>query len=736
MFPGRLKFVLPLFVLLFVHSAANAQNYTQNEQNCFNMVQGKVAWDQAGRKQWMDQNIRLLCNGTTDPAATIACFQAEIAKKDSYSDATRACLPGSVKTPTPTPKPPSGLVVISPGQGGSSPPAASTYNPWGYTQTEMDCHKAVQLKVRWMPPINNLPPGSTDSGVVWADESLHALCKGTTNPTATIACFNRVMGSTQDPQQGIKQCATTPPANGRRVDFTYYDTPPEEQELTPDELDPAEVEMVNAPLSTDDTAKVMEWIAKKTASNLSPYCYKGSYSRGAGLIPGRVADCPAGYTNNGATCGRNADTIGKGSVTPSCPAGHTNTGFYCYQGPDTYSAPSRLANCEAGYTNMGLYCQKSPPFGSTSTTMVCPTGYFLGPAKRCFQNCRAGYTNNGETCGRGAVNLGMDSMTCPFGYSLRRASGRCVASCPEGYSNTGETCYRPPSTLGMGSMLCKAGEERTAARCFATTNDGCGPGQEKKGGLCYTACRSGYSGSATECYQSCPATQPIECAAGCAKTSTGCALTTANMIIAPLLMAYSLATLGGGSQVSQLGAAAGQAGVAANAGKIASAASAGRMLRIFNSIKKAASAAKGAASTAVGSVKTFIGPDNLVTLTNGVAKLKTANKVRVNVSGGYRLVNTYAGEYSTRFSELTSPEIAAEIDKRFGPIGARQVKMAWARHNLGLMLQAKGFETAQTVMGMISAFDPTGITGVVSAFLHPVCADDAAFPTITVLYKD
>src|SRR6185295_20382741 len=138
--------------------------------------------------------------------------------------------------------------------------------------------------------------------------------------------------------------------------------------------------------------------------------------------------------------------------------------------------------------------------------------------------------------------------------------------------------------------------------------------------------------------------------------------------------------------------------------------------------------------------ETFLGPENFNTLKAGFSILKTGgtnlNRARVTISGTARLYFTYAGEYSNRFSELTSKEINDEIDNHFGRVGAKQVKMAWARQHVALMLQAHGFETAQTVMGIVSAFDPTGITGVVSAFMHPVCEDRTPFPTVTVRYKN
>jgi len=62
------------------------------------------------------------------------------------------------------------------------------------------------------------------------------------------------------------------------------------------------------------------------------FCWRDSYGRSAGEMPGRVADCPPGYTNNGATCGRGADTILVGSEVADCPAGYKNMGLTCYRG--------------------------------------------------------------------------------------------------------------------------------------------------------------------------------------------------------------------------------------------------------------------------------------------------------------------------------------------------------------------------------------------------------------------
>ncbi len=130
-----------------------------------------------------------------------------------------------------------------------------------------------------------------------------------------------------------------------------------------------------------------------------------------------------------------------------CPAGYTNTGYTCYQGPNTYSAPSVLANCPAGYTNMGLDCQKGANIFNRTSTMVCPSGYFMGAAKRCYQNCKPGYTNNGEFCGKGADSVGVSSMTCLPGEERVQVS---VVAVPR--------CYQKP--------VCPPNKEYWGFRCY------------------------------------------------------------------------------------------------------------------------------------------------------------------------------------------------------------------------------------------------------------------------------
>lgn len=183
--------------------------------------------------------------------------------------------------------------------------------------------------------------------------------------------------------------------------------------------------------------------------------------------PSRVADCPPGYTNNGATCGRGADTIniGAGRVA-DCPPGYTNQGTWCQM-----SAPGgigRVADCPRNYTNMGATCTNWSIFSLDTKgmdEMTCNADEFKSGA-RCYKNCPYGGTNTGL----GTCTTGMGDMVC--NADEFKSGARCYKYCPEGYTNTGVSCYKPPSTLGMGSMVCRPDEEKIGARCYPKTFPG------------------------------------------------------------------------------------------------------------------------------------------------------------------------------------------------------------------------------------------------------------------------
>ncbi len=449
-----------------------------------------------------------------------------------------------------------------------------------------------------------------------------------------------------------------------------------------------EVDMPDA-----DKAAVLHWIQVKTTEVELPFCWRQSATRGVGTVPGRVADCPSGYTNNGATCGRGADTYGAPSKLASCPSGYTNMGFSCYMGPSTY--------------------------GKGCTTIF----------KK--YSCGAGYTDDGCFCGRGASSLGPSSLTCGTGYHKSSITERCVVDCRDGYTNTGETCFKSASTLGMDSMTCNAGETRSGARCYPTGST-CGAGHEEDAGLCYPTCPAGFHGEGPVCWQNCDAGM-VSCGAGCATTSAQCGMVVGAEVLSSLTVAANIATLGLASpETGAAGEAERSSGSAAGQGASASA----RGLNATSTVGKLF-------LKAIKYMQT-IKPANLkadATVVKTIWAAKTGTKVKKSVTAFrvagelYQDKDQFATAYAADFANQTSPAINATIDAQFAPNAALFIKKQWALQSMTAMQAAQDFEIAQDVLTAVSIVDISGVTGLVASFTKPICQDATPFPTLSQSYK-
>jgi hypothetical protein len=688
----KIVLIVAAALVLQTNASAQAQSVQEEQENeCFNLVQGKVAYDRAGNKTWAPVNIKKLCAQTTNAVQTVRCFENTIKAADDWQLGIATCSrrPGiTVGKPfdgpvMPVPTPSNGPTPLP----GSTP--VVQFLPGNESDTagpmEQACHKELQTTVAIHGGFNR-----------WPAQAYRALCKGTTTaPAPAVACYKRattVEGKSQ--QKAVEECAVIPPPAGRVIDFTHYDTIDNNgnevpERVTPDELDPVEIEVNPSPLSDEDMKKVMSWLATRTAALLTPYCYKASYSLGGATTLG----CAPGQEKNGQLC------------YPQCREGHIGNGPVCYQ------------NCPAGsgLKDIGALCQKSAPYGRGA-------GYALWSKGQCEKDNPGGCE----------LSSALYYPRCKTGY---KAVGCCICSpvCPAGMTDTGTDCVKNSYGRGAGSPI-----------------SGCPAGKQQIGLLCYEQCRPGYAATGPTCFQKCPVQQPVDCAAGCSVKAEDCAIATMSQVLSPILAVYSLATLGAGAGQSAVGryAASTFRGFSATlragstAGKAAT-----RLRKVFNSIKRGIDAAMGpddgagvldkakalADRAKAAAVKLAEGQENFDKIVAGV---KGVNRTRAVVFGAYRLYTVYSREYALNFADMTSPEISKEIDDRFGKTGAMEIKKRWALYNMQLVGQASGFATGQVILSVISTFDPTGITGIVSAFTHPVCGDDTPFPAVTPLYKN
>jgi hypothetical protein len=259
--------------------------------------------------------------------------------------------------------------------------------------------------------------------------------------------------------------------------------------------------------------------AKAGAPN---FCVSAALVRAAGPLPGRNADCPAGFANLGGSCTRQAESRPAPSIAPDCPAGYKVDGATCERAVQTKPNPGvRPADCPDGYSNSGTACFRlSAAEPLPASRMSCKAGETKLDT-RCFKSCEAGSASVGANCVRPLSTLGAEKMSCKAGYTKDSKNARCLAQCAAGFTNTGEACVRAAETLGVASLSCKAGETRQGGRCVATVVT-CGKGEVLQGGTCYAACAPGYDGFGLACWPQ-PPKSWLACGTGAARDAESCA---------------------------------------------------------------------------------------------------------------------------------------------------------------------------------------------------------------------
>ena len=360
---------------------------------------------------------------------------------------------------------------------------------------------------------------------------------------------------------------------------------------------------------------------------------------------------------------------------PKCKPGYVGNGPACWM------------PCPAGLKDIGAFCQKPAPYDRGA-------GYVIWDEKKCS-------AEHPEGCEKaGAIWY---PKCKPNFHGVVTV---CSPDCPTGWADTGTGCTKPTYGRTAGEpMLCRTGLERVA---------------DKDGLLCYPPCnKPNYTGIGPVCWQTCPSQYSVSCGAGCATTKAECAITTANMVAAPFIALISLMSLG-------------TAGAAASAARAAGESAEGIKL----AVKTAQEGQKGAQILA--KIKEFLAAKNLLQAKNfdKVVKLvKYGSKTYTVVSAGKNEVELFTKEFDSDFENRTTPKVAEKINTTFGPEGRSFIKRRWALYHINLMFEADEWATAQNVVSGVSVADPTGLTGVVHAYLHPVCKDSRPFPTLNVLYN-
>ncbi len=364
-------------------------------------------------------------------------------------------------------------------------------------------------------------------------------------------------------------------------------------------------------------------------------------------------------------------TAGKPMV---CQAGYKqDTAGLCYKPCGTNEkgiATFCYKNCPAGFRDDGLYCGK-------------PKAYSRGAGYVAWQKARCEKANP-QGCVRGGA---IWYPKCKAGY---RAIGlSCSPICPSGFSDIGVSCKKPNYARSVKPLT----------RCVN--------GLQKDGALCYPKCQRDFTGRGPICWQNCPSHQSVNCGAGCATTKGKCASAVFNMTSAPIIAALKIAGLvvtAGGSSAATGGAAA-----ATQGGKIA--------MQSPKLVK-------------------------LAQMANKIKALYNTHQTSIKVAAGtytaltafQSQVSLFSKEFADNFGEMTTPEIEREIDRRFSKKAAYEIKREWGVNHISMNMEANTITTAKNFISVAGIADPTGLSGVVNAFLNPLCKESTPFPTVRPKY--
>lgn len=428
----------------------------------------------------------------------------------------------------------------------------------------------------------------------------------------------------------------------------------------------------------EDLNAIMYWIKNKATSARLPYCYRKSAGRGAGVVGN---GCPEGQIKdpNGALC------------YPKCRDGYYAVGPVCWQ------------SCPGGFRDDGAYCAKPAEYGRGA-------GYPWKAGDKPFNYDKAKERcekENPQGCERDGL---IYYPKCREGFHMVGCC-TCSPNCPPDFgADIGVSCTKKNYPNGAGTVLtCPAGTERDATG---------GPA-----GLCYPKCDPGYHGIGPVCWQNCDPGW-AECGVGCAQSSLDCATTTIDQVASVLTLAANIATLGLAAPETAAANAGKQSGVVA--GKAVTSTS--KVGEYFLKAIKMLQNVKPADLPKDASVVTRI-----IQARTGTFKAATATALKINFTIA-KLNRDFYSAYADDFASMTSPEINAEIDRRFNPPMARYLKEYWANIRFLEMTYASQMIVTRDVLSMVSIVDISGVTGVVNAFTKPICQDVISFPNLSQSY--
>lgn len=215
--------------------------------------------------------------------------------------------------------------------------------------------------------------------------------------------------------------------------------------------------------------------------------------------------------DKGATCWKPTYGRGAGNVPGECGPGESKEAGLCYTA------------CPTGFLGVALQCHQICPQGFGSVTAIDATCSKPAKIPRGAYPVASAAQCNAESSGRGCEQIGTALyVRPPQGYVCEGPI--CQASCPVGMADNGiGGCRKLPPRMRNAGVVPQ-----------------CGGGGEYQLGLCYKTCTAGFGGAGPVCWGQCPSSHPTDCGAMCGTNTSQCAANIANQAISVLDFAVTV----------------------------------------------------------------------------------------------------------------------------------------------------------------------------------------------------
>jgi hypothetical protein len=321
-------------------------------------------------------------------------------------------------------------------------------------------------------------------------------------------------------------------------------------------------------------------------------------------------------------------------------------------------------HCRDGYTGLIAKCRKD-----------CPEGFKEGALNYCVKS----------------ENYRVDGFPWKAGdglgrYKLTKAKQRCDARHGAGNCVQRQGAFYPRCRAGFRqqgvnicAQACPAGWQVSGNRCLRPSyvreksRPRCEDGKEFRAGLCRNACPDGYNGVGPVCWAECPAEFPARCGMACATSEGSCAEAIIDQVMSVVEVAAQIALL-----------------VVTAGGSSAATATTG-----------GATAATGAATTASTTAAT----------TTAQTAARTGARQALRAAGRSLAKFTKKQLREALQDAITDPELLTDTVEALFSISAGE---------------ASDESAGDKALEVFAAIDPTGISGIVSAYKKPICPLPAA----------